>query len=248
MKKIYSQSELDNLLSKVSPRHGWDFSNMKVLREAVPWEYIEEVKKYIKYSDRVLDIGTGGGEKFIQLSSFFKEGVGTDVDTEMVKIANESAKDIENLTFIVTDEKLTKLDYQFDVIINRHAPFNLEAVKKHLKHGGYFITQQVGEKNMLNIKQALVNISDHPPIYKTEIVKSGFDCVEFREYDVEYVVSDIESLIFWLNALDMLHADLVGSEILQSVNLLNHVLEGNVDNRGFVTNEHRYLVVAKYVH
>ena len=68
------------------------------------------------------------------------------------------------------------------------------------------------------------------------------------EYDVEYVVRDIESLVFWLNALfDPAHADVDGQLALASVATLNRVLAGNVDERGFVTNEHRYLAIAQYV-
>jgi hypothetical protein len=40
------------------------------------------------------------------------------------------------------------------------------------------------------------------------------------------------------------HADLDGRSALASAATLNQVLAGNVDDRGFVTNEHRYLAVA----
>lgn len=36
-----------------------------------------------------------------------------------------------------------------------------------------------------------------------------------------------------------------GSAVVTSASALNAVLRGNVDDRGFVTNEHRYLVVAR---
>jgi hypothetical protein len=49
------------------------------------------------------------------------------------------------------------------------------------------------------------------------------------EYDVKYVVRDIESLVFSLNALDSLHADMVGSSALASVERLNKILRGNED-------------------
>jgi len=59
------------------------------------------------------------------------------------------------------------------------------------------------------------------------------------------VVHDIESLAFWLNALDPAHADVDGHSALASAATLNRVLAGNVDERGFVTNEHRYLAIAQ---
>ena len=65
------------------------------------------------------------------------------------------------------------------------------------------------------------------------------------EYDVEYVVLDAESLVFWLQALDEMHADLPGGELTGNIDAFNRMLAGNVDERGFVTNEHRTMMVAQ---
>jgi hypothetical protein len=83
-----------------------------------------------------------------------------------------------------------------------------------------------------------------PPIRAAQVADAGL-LLTFREYDVEYLVRDIESLVFWLNALDLLHADLDGAAALATAEALNAVLAGNVDEREFVTNEHRYLVAAQ---
>ena len=97
---------------------------------------------------------------------------------------------------------------------------------------------------MRNIKEALGKSVGGPVITRAMLEANGLHCVDFREYNVEYVVRDIESLVFWLHALDMLHADLAGNEALKSADVLNRILADNVDGRGFVTNEHRYLAVA----
>src|SRR5258708_9988306 len=245
MKATYTQAELDDILQQVAPRLGWDFWRMNPVREPVPWDYVAEVKKYLDPDDDVLDIGTGGGERFITFAPYFRSGVGIDIDEEMVKTAQQNANGIANMTFMVLDEKLVRLKQRFNIIINRHAPFDLDAVKSHLLPGGYFITQQVGEKNMRNIKKVLGKPIGRPVITKEMVETNELHCVDFREYDVEYVVEDIESLVFWLSALDMLHADLVGNEALKSADILNRILANNVDERGFVTNEHRYLSVAQ---
>lgn len=77
------------------------------------------------------------------------------------------------------------------------------------------------------------------------MLQSGLEVVEFCEYDVEYTVEDIESLVFWLSGLDLAHTDIKGGDALGTAEDLNRVLDGNVDPRGFVTNEHRYLVIAR---
>ncbi len=245
MKTTYTQAELDDILQHVVPRLGWDFSHMNTVRDPVPWDYVEEVKKYLESDDDVLDIGTGGGERFITFAPYFRSGVGIDIDKEMVMTAQQNAHGIANVTFMVLDEKLAGLNRRFNIIINRHAPFDLVAVRGHLLPKAYFITQQVGERNMRNIKEVLGKPVGGPVITKAMVVTNGLHCVDFREYDVEYVVEDIESLVFWLNALDMLHADLAGNEALKSADALNRILANNVDERGFVTNEHRYIAVAQ---
>lgn len=58
---------------------------------------------------------------------------------------------------------------------------------------------------------------------------------------------DIKSLVFWSNALDPVHAHVDGQSALASAATLNRVLAGNLDERGFVTKEHRYLAIAQPV-
>jgi SAM-dependent methyltransferase len=243
MRESYSQHALDGLLAGVRARRGWDFSGMNVLRQPVPWEYHDVVSGYLRSSDVVLDIGTGAGERLRDLAPSFGHGLGIDADPEMVRLARRNPAG--NLSFRVCNERLESVPEIFDVILNRHAPFGLTAIAAHLRPGGYFITQQVGERNMACVKAALGQPPSRPPIERQAIAASGLRPLAFMEYDVEYVVRDIESLLFWLNALDTAHADIAGPPALASAATLNRVLAGNVDKRGFVTSEHRYLAIAQ---
>jgi SAM-dependent methyltransferase len=244
MKQSYSQPELDLVLRNVQPRVGWDFSRMNVLREPVPWEYADTVARYVRSSDEVLDIGTGGGERFSRMAALFSRGLGVDIDPEMIRLARRTSA-AANVQFRVCSARLEDVTASFPVIINRHCELDLAAIAVHLKPGGYFVTQQVGERNMACVRSALGQPAGDPPVSVGAIRGSGLRPVAFCEYDVEYVVGDIDSLVFWLNALDMLHADLDGQAALASATTLNKILLGNVDDRGFVTNEHRYLAVAQ---
>jgi hypothetical protein len=152
---------------------------------------------------------------------------------------------VPNLSFRVCSDRLESVPEMLDVIISRHAPFDPVAVAAHLRPGGYFITQQVGERNMLCVKSALAQPQGPPAVQRQSFAASGLRLLAFLEYDVEYVVRDIESLVFWLNALDLDHADVDGRSALASAVTLNRILAGSVDERGFVTNEHRYLVVTQ---
>lgn len=244
MRESYSQQELNGLLASVRARHGWDFSGMNVLCQPVPWDYRDAVVRYLRPSDVVLDVGSGAGERLRELAPSFGLGLGVDADPEMVRLAREGTA-AGNLSFRISSERLESVPETFDLILDRHGPIDLSAVAAHLRPGGYFITQQVGERNMACVKAALGQRLGLPPIGRQAFADSGLRPLAFMEYDVEYVVRDIESLVFWLNALDLAHADVDGRSALASATILNRVLAGNVDERGFVTNEHRYLVIAQ---
>jgi SAM-dependent methyltransferase len=244
MKQSYSQHELDDLLAATPARAGWDFSLMNAVRAPVPWEYGQVVTQYARPSDDVLDIGTGDGARFCALAGSFGWGFGIDPDPEMVRLAARTSTAV-NVDFGVCSARLEGVTATFQLILNRHAPVELPTIASHLRPGGHFITQQVGERNMACVRRALGLAAGEAPISAARVTGAGLRLVSFREYDVEYVVRDIESLVFWLNALDLPHADLDGAAALASAGDLNGVLAGNVDERGFVTNEHRYLVVAQ---
>jgi hypothetical protein len=240
----YSQQELDAVLERTPKRTGWNFSAMTAVRQPVPWEYGQVVARYLRSSDEVLDVGTGGGERFGELAGQFARGLGVDIDPEMVLLASRSCT-AGNLRFAVDSARLEGVAATFDVIMNRHAEVDLHAVRNHLKPGGYFITQQVGERNMACVRAAAGQPAGPAPIRAADFAAHGLRLIAFAEYDVEYVVSDIESLVFWLSALDLLHADLDGVAAIASAAGLNKILAGRVDDRGFVTNEHRYLAIGQ---
>jgi SAM-dependent methyltransferase len=246
MQESYSQQALDELLAGARTRRGWDFAGMNELRQPVPWDYLDVVRRYLRCSDAVLDVGTGAGERLRDLAPWFGHGLGIDADPEMVRLARENPA-AGNLSFRVCDERLESAPGIFDVILDRHAPFDLSAIAARLQPGGYFITQQVGERNMACVKAALGQAPCPPPIQRQAIEASGLRLLALMEYDVEYVARDIESLVFWLNALDPNHADVDGKSALASAAILNRVLAGNVDERGFVTNEHRYMAITQCV-
>ena len=191
-------------------------------------------------------LGPAPAKELRDLASSFGHGLGIDVDPEMVRLARENQA-ADNVSFRVGSERLESVPGTFDVILDRHAPFDLTAIEAHLRPGGFFITQQVGERNMTCVKTPLGQGLGHPPIQRQALASSGMRVLAFMEYEVEYVVCDIESLVFWLNALDAMHADVHGKSALASAAMLNTVLAGNVDERGFVTNEHRYLAIAQRV-
>ena len=71
----------------VGERSGWDLSPVRDERDRVPWADPDVVRRYLRPGCRVLDIGTGGGEQFLQLVPLIGAGTGIDADPGMVATA-----------------------------------------------------------------------------------------------------------------------------------------------------------------
>jgi SAM-dependent methyltransferase len=208
---------------------------------------MEIVPKYLKFTDHVLDIGTGGGEKLIEFSRYFTKGVGIDPYAQMIKVAKENAFHSANTK--VTFEKkgaddLGFAENTFDVVINRHAVVVPSEIVRVLKTSGYFITQQVATNNMQNFKDEF----NYHPTYQwpndnktlvEEFAKRGCRVITTGEYNVRYWVKDVESLVFWLKAVNLPE----NFTIDRHGNQLNQILAKYTTPRGVLTNEHRSLLI-----
>jgi hypothetical protein len=54
-----SPAELERLAVAVGELDGWDFSRVAMECEPEPWAYEDVVRRFLRPTDRVLDIGTG---------------------------------------------------------------------------------------------------------------------------------------------------------------------------------------------
>jgi len=115
------------------------------------------VKQYLKPTNRVLDIGTGGGEIFLSLAPYFGEGVGIDDDAAMIKTAqrNQSNLSIDNVSLMrMNGQDLQYNSEEFDVVLSRHVWVYTSEVVRVLRPGGYFIMQAVGIRSSQNFREA----------------------------------------------------------------------------------------------
>jgi len=247
----YTYQELKQIADTVDDRRGWDFSRMQTERDPVPWDYLEIVPRYLKPSDAVLDIGTGGGEKFLTFADSFARGVGIDPDPDMIQAARENGATQSNVTFVeMGAEVLGFPDATFDVVLTRHAPFVVPEVVRVLKPGGSFVCQQVGAENMVNIVEAFgtgsnVRYDDEYRSSNEEFMENGCRFVATGDYDVRYWVKDIPSLIFWLKALAGGNGVFAGFSIERDWQTIRRIITTYSTTSGVLTNEHRTLLIVQ---
>ncbi|NLT41706.1 MAG: methyltransferase domain-containing protein [Anaerolineae bacterium] len=246
--------QLERLHDSVAERSGWDFSRVRDRRDPVPWEYHEVVRAYLHPDHRVLDVGTGGGERFLRLAPYFGQGLGTDISKDMIATARaNTAPDMASkVAFqVMPAEHLDLEDESFDVVLNRHANLCPAEIVRVLRPGGRFITQQVGDRNTEHICRVFgctaggeysVSRWDDVPAVREELRALGCDIEVWGEYDVRYWFLDLESFVFWLKAIPM-PEDFSPRHHWQQVSA---ILEATGTPEGVVlSNEQRLLLVAR---
>ena len=250
--KPITLAELKQIVHANGELDGWDFSRVRAGRDPVPWEYVDVVRSYLKPTDRVLDIGTGGGEIFFSLAPFFGEGFGVDHNPAMVETAqrNKSAMSIDNVSLKRMEGNNLQFDAdEFDIVMLRHAGVYVSEIVRVLRPGGYFITQTVGKRSSLNILDAFgwTPASFGPDWWQPvaeladQFRVQGCHIIAQAEYDVQCWFKDIESFMFWFMAVPWPEA----IELEKHWQNINRVLETCQTERGIETNEHRGLLIVQ---
>jgi SAM-dependent methyltransferase len=130
---------------------GWDFSYIsdtgRWATEPLPWSYASLVLPHLRAAGAMLDMGTGGGEFLSRLQPLPILTVATEGYPPNVPIARDRLAPLNVQVIAIdqeTDHTLPLADATFDLIINRHEYYDPHEVRRILKPGGRFITQQVG--------------------------------------------------------------------------------------------------------
>ena len=230
---------------------GWDFSHLDGRWEypEPPWDYKAIIKSYLKETDKLLDMGTGGGEFLLTLEHLPKNTYATEAYVPNFELCKKTLTPL-GITVVqtYTDDKLPFEDGFFDIIINRHESFELDEVNRTLKHGGYFITQQVGNKNNNELMQKLNdNFESYLPHhtitnYTDTLTSMGYEIIQTEETTYPMKFFDVGALVFFAKTIVWEYPGFSVKSHLQKLLALQKELE---ENGSVLSTEHRFLIVAR---
>lgn len=233
---------------------GWDFSHLDGRRDCPepPWDYKEVVKSYLNDTDILLDMGTGGGEFLLTIGHPYKNTHATEAYAPNFELCKETLSPLGiSIVRTYTDDKLPFDDSYFDIIINRHESFDLTEVNRVLKHGGYFITQQVGNKNSNELMRRLNDDFDeylpHHTIgrYTDALSSSGYEVIKTEEILYPARFYDTGALVFMAKVLVW---EFPGFSVKTHLNKLLDC-QKEIEEKGFLEcTEHRFLIVSRKRH
>ena len=175
----------------------WDFSKFEIETESLTdFDIYELLNKVTTKDSRILDLGTGGGEKVLEKFPDCKEILGTDFAEAMIETANKNLikSGRKNITFRFMDNlKMDVPDDYFDVVVARNTVTDPKQIYKCLKKGGYLIIHGVDKYDCHSLKLLFGRgqaVKDKTPISIIDyenVLNAGFKEVELvpihkREY------------------------------------------------------------------
>lgn len=238
----------------------WDFSKINYISESLTsWDMYEELNISATKSSKVLDLGTGGGERVLKNFPDCKEILGTDFSSEMINTANVNLEKSgrNNITFKVMDNlNMTTEDNYFDVVVARHTCIDAKQIYKTLKKDGKFILRGVDKldcwslKLMFNKGQAFNDIKPISVIDYENIIKAGFKHVELIPIHVREYFKTKEDLLALLLKTPILQDfsevdvnDSIGNEMID-INMLDKYIKENTSEKGILLIRRYYGIVA----
>ena len=230
---------------------GWDFSHIHGRYEEAdpPWDYKAIIRSFLKDEMKLLDYDTGGGEFLLSLQHPYENTAATEGYPPNVAICKErllslgidlrECKDAAQIPF--TDES-------FDIIINRHGDFYPPEIKRLLKPGGLFITQQVGSDNDRELVEMVLPGAEKPfphenlPEQKARFMDAGFEILQADEAFSPINFYDVGAFVWFARIIEWefpgFSVDCCFDRLLQ--------LQKTIERDGrIVGTTHRYLIAAR---
>ena len=196
------------------PFIGWDFSylNGRMIEEQPNWSYSLRATELLKQSSSVIDLDTGGGERFLQLREHWPHKVvATEYYMPNFNLATERLTPfgVKVLNIHITDFGPMPLsDGEFDLVLNRHSAFNSNEVARILAQGGTFLTQQVHGLWAYDLLAAFDTQPQWPEStpekYLALLSNANLEIANAQEWSGHLVFTDVGAIVYYLKAVPWL--------------------------------------------
>ncbi len=172
----------------------WDFSYFEIESESLTnWDLYEELKRISNKESKILDLGTGGGEKVLKYFPECSEILGTDYSKGMIETANMNLKRSKrkNISFRIMDNyHMDVPNNYFDIVVTRNTPTDPKQIKKCLKKGGYLLIRGVDKYDCWSLKKLFqieekekpISIIDYENVLDAEFHEVELIPIHEREY------------------------------------------------------------------
>ena len=231
---------------------GWDFSHIDGRYEeenSLPWDYRTSIQELLRDDMKLLDYDTGGGEFLLSLHHPYGNTAATEGYPPNVKLCREKLLPLGiDLRECADASHVPFEDSSFDLIINRHGDLDPSEIRRMLKTGGYFVTQQVGSENDRELVHAVLpgaekpfphnNLKEQRQLFES----AGFEILKAEEAFCPIRFFDVGALVWFARVIEW---EFPGFSVEKCFDRLLQ-LQKTVETDGRIEGTaHRFLIVAR---
>ena len=194
-----------------APFEGWDFSYLagRMIEETPPWSYESLAMSLMEDATSLLDMGTGGGERLLDMRSAWPEKVvATEGYPPNVNVARKNLGAFGVEVFDVPGEVSANLPFtngRFDLIINRQTGYGFFEVARTLGENGRFLTQQIETAWAWNLKLAFgVQVQKKEPSLMRALrylVQTDLWLERAEAWTGTLTFTDVGAIVYYLKAI-----------------------------------------------
>jgi SAM-dependent methyltransferase len=252
----FSSAELFEFLIAEAEAHfsGWDFSYIADRESQAPlrWSYVSEALLRVRKSRAVLDMDTGGGEMYSYFAPFPAVAYATEAYAPNIPIARERLEPLDVVVIPLDEEEPRQLPFDpdtFDLVLNRHGYYWEPELYRILQPGGFFVTQQVGNRNDIGIRKLLgapdaIANSEWTDLSQAaaNLQSAGFQIIKQLEDIYPQRFYDIGAIVYQLKAVPWQIPDFSVEVYFDKLKAIHETIQqtGYVD-----VEEHRFFMIAQ---
>jgi SAM-dependent methyltransferase len=240
------------LREEQQPFTGWDFSYLqdRMLVDELPWSYMSMAAERMRRSSAVLDMGTGGGERLLELRAHWPRNVAVTEDyLPNLKLVTKRLAPlgvrVEKVP-LTDDGPMPFAAGEFDLVLNRHSGFNPAEMARVLAPGGTFLTQQVHGLWAHDLLAAFDAQPEWPDAtqsrYVPQLEAAGLIIVQVEDWSGELAFTDVGAIVYYLKAVPWLVPGFTVETHPANLQGLQDRLEGGA---GLVFEAKQYLIEAR---
>lgn len=232
----------------------WDFSMINYTSENLTnWDMYQVLSESASTDSKILDLGTGGGEKVLKFFPACKEILATDFSKEMINTAKENLKNSGrvNITFREMDNlNMDTPSNYFDIVVARHTCIDAKQIYKTLKRDGKLILRGVDKLDCWKLKmmfkkgQGYKDINPISMVDYENIINAGFRKVELIPIHVREYYKSKEDLLALLLKTPILDDFSNKETLIIDSDIFDKYVEQNTTEKGILLIRRYYGIVA----
>ena len=246
LRKAWEQEE------SIAQIKGWDFSHINDRYEeekSLPWDYEAIIHELLRDDMKLMDYDTGGGEFLLSLHHPYENTAATEGYPPNVQLCRERLLPLGiDLRECADASHVPFGDNSFDIMINRHGDFDPAEIRRMLKPGGYFVTQQVGSTNDRDLVEAVLPGVENPFPHnnlkeqREAFEKAGFEIVKADEALNPIRFFDVGAFVWFARIIQW---EFPGFSVEKCFDRLLQLQSAMEKDGSFTGTTHRFLIVAR---